>query len=330
MRLVFKCLVFFAIQLSFRIGCAECSLPLADIQSYSKVPNRVLGLYNEKQYLGIAVVDHETFPGFRLLRHLIESIGHSKNIKTIVVEDSAVYADIYAKMSLEDPESFKEEVAHIRKTKQFYEIYENILPLVRWINTTRKEDPLLVVPIDSMGAETASMQMFYGDKVFPDEMAHHFVDTTSYQFVMSINREKLTADNFKTMVEEKYPGKKGLIVYHAAHILNQVYAVGYEVVGHTTYIKKDHLGWMGFAVSNNHLLEMKYGKVLVDTVSSANPLGVLCWPDALLAKLSTSPMWYGGEASVNTFKNDSFFTRYREGSVSVTGKSIADFYLLAH
>lgn len=307
-----------------------CPLQPSDIKQETKLSQEIQDLYQSSLYLGVAVVDHQKFPGFAVLQALVETYGLDPKLKTIVIEDSAVFAAVYEKLSLNEPDTYLKNVEALPKTAQFEYLSKNILPLVREINKKRSMDPLLVVPVDSMDDSSAKMQMHYGDSVFrPEGTENIFSDLGYYHFVMSINREKQTADNFHQQIQLRYPQKKSIIIYHAAHIFDELWAYGYEVQGQTTEIRFDYLGWMGFLISQNPQLKKNYKKILVDASTLQNPRGSICWPDHLFTSEMKNSWFSTNVQRISQFNTDSFFGRYREGTISLQAESLADFYVLS-
>jgi hypothetical protein len=310
---------------SFQVLGSNCLIGLSSIEKHTKLPQQVQDLYEQSIYLGIAVVDHEKFPGFSVLKELIKTYGSDLRLKTIVVEDSAIFAPLYEKMSVLEPES--DEDKSIPKTKQYLEIYLKILPLVREVNKRRRQDPLLVVPIDSMNDSSGQKPMYYNGPITrPPEAQNLFPFVDNYYFVMSINREKETAQNFEAQISNRFPNRKSIIIYHAAHIFDELMAYGYEIIGQSTEIRYDYLGWMGFFLSEH---KTQYKKFLVDTPSRQNPEGSICWPTFLLSQ-QKKDVWFSTSAeNITEFNSNSFLGRYREGTVALQAESLADFYLLS-
>ncbi len=314
----------------FEAFATPCPLEDSEITKESKLPQSVQQLYKSSRYLGIGVVDHEKFPGFVVLKTLLETYGFDPQLKTVVIEDSAIFAPLYEKLSLTEIQSNSPEFKMIPPTGQFLEIAKNILPLIRRINQKRGHDPLIVVPVDGMDHLNAKMQMHYdGEIQRPLGLEDLFSDLSFYHYVMSINREKQTAENFYQQVVLRYPKQKSIVIYHASHIFDELWAYGYEVTGRTTEIRYDYLGWMGFLLADQPALKNSYKKILVDTPTSQNPKGSVCWPETLFEETSKNSWFSTDVEGLSSFNKTSFFGRYREGTISSQAASLADFYLLS-
>lgn len=291
-----------------------------------KEPIDVLNsLYDQAQFLGIAVNDHEGFEPFSRLYQLLQQRGLDPNLKTIVIEDSSMRAELYQEASVKEISSseFRRRAIELFSVYSDQNAYINahIIYLIREINKKRPNDPLILVPIDGMN--NAAIEELTSHAPSVDRTHSKSIKQNAYSglYATSITRERDTARNFSEMVYKVYPGRKSVIIYQASHILKNVNAVGVDLVGKERVAKKAHLSWLSIAQKHLGLDENVIKIVVFDTIGSWSPNGLLNLPSELSRPHTKAVAFYASSpdlnAQVEVFKDDTFIRRYRNRSLSL-------------
>ena len=283
-------------------------------------------VYDEVQFLGIAVPDHLRLAPFDKLADFLKLRGLDPRLKTIAVEDSAEIKDLYEFASVHDIDYPEFEARAREKYKginnQTKYVVDHVLPVLREMNRKRAGDPILMVPIDSMTTE-AAFQIFapgFGEKIrgIPASLS---TDGIEQRFFGSISRERGTAANFKKLITDRFPGRKGIVIYHGAHNFKNLSAVGSDRIQGELIAKRTYLGWISMASHLVPELRASYKVVATDYDSPLTPPSYLI-PEELLAcaKLGESSgfIWSAvAKRQADLFTPKSFYHGYRAGTIEI-------------
>lgn len=284
-------------------------------------------VYDSVQYLGIAVPDHLRLAPFDKLAEFLRIRGLDPALKTIAVEDSADIQDLYEKASVEEIDyAHFENLArekYLGINTQTKYVVDHLLPVLREINKQRAGDPVLMVPIDSVNT-AAAFEIFSVAPPAPIRAIPRSLSTAGIEqrFFGSIERERKTAANFKRLISDRFPDRKGIVIYHGAHIFKNLSAVGADRVGGELIAKRTVLPWMSLARMMVPTLARSYKVVATDydlglvvPMSYVIPQGLRA---CLVAGQSSGFIWPAivGKKD-DLFTSKSFFNSYRAGTIKI-------------
>jgi hypothetical protein len=305
--------------------------PGIDIASLSDSENVIERLYSESSILGLAQSDHDSFAAFLAAENLIASHGNDPDFKFIVIETFLSETASLAKRSVAKPVKPK----FARENSDNQSVWNDwLIYAVQKANVKRKSDPILVVAIDSMTVPRYTGMLKSASDSFINRSGLASPNPQFWRYAISIAREKETALNFKTYVLEAFPGRKGLIVYHHAHILKNLTAVGSDQDEHGFVLERAPLGWIGFAAEWYPGFSDAYRVVLFDQSSAGNPQGVLRTSDfvrkAAFGEKAFGALFESDDSQSCDLTTNTFLSRYRYGTVRPTAqKSCADAVIYA-
>lgn len=307
-------------------ACRETfsKLPSIEVASPQTVLTR---LYDESQFLGIAVADHANFQPFHRLTELLELRGADPQLKTVVIESSYVLADLYARASVEPMTlaEFQKAAAPLYPSAHEQDAFmvEHVFPLLRKINERRPNDPVVAVPVDGITAATAMETAFGISTPARDHSARltKSIDTKSVSNVYgsSILRERETARHFRELVADKYPERKSIIIYQGAHIFKNLGAVGADTDSRGKVVKRAYLGWINVASAQLPALKRGYKVVAVDNRSRHfAPNGQLNLPAGIKRSAQAQGIFWKGTTSRENpiFTSGSFMATYRNSTTT--------------
>ena len=258
---------------------------------------------------------------------LLAARGLDPELKTVVIEDSHLRAELYAKLSVKamTREEFDAAAtaAYPNLHPQDIFMFENVFPLLRKLNRQRPNDPVLAVPVDGI---TAPMAMETAWGISTPDARHHSsrvaVDPKSVANVYggSILRERETANHFRRLVTDRFPGRKSIVVYQGAHIFKNLQAVGADTDASGKVIKRAYLGWMSIVRAQSPTSMASYKVIAVDNRSAQwAPQGVFNLPPGIERSDSRAIglNWTGATPTgTSIFTSGSFMATYRNSSIT--------------
>lgn len=285
-------------------------------------------LYDRSQFLGIAVADHSNFQPFQRLLQILAARGFDRRLKTVVIEDSHVRADVYASLSVkpmsrsEFEKAFTADYPNLHPQDVF--MFEHVFPLLQKINASRPDDPILAVPVDGLTTPTA-METAWG--MSTPARSHSMrlerampASKVPNVYGGSILRERETAAHFKRLVTDRFPGRKSIIIYQGAHIFKNLRAVGADTDANGKVVKRAFLGWISIAAEQVPELKRSYDVVAVDNKSEQwAPRGQLNLPEGLQRHptRAVGAFWRGTTAAESPlFTEGSFMATYRNSTIT--------------
>lgn len=282
---------------------------------YAEEPQALLETsYQNGQYLGLAVGNHSSVSSLQELYHFLEkSAGRDPNFKFIFFEGPYDLSLIAKRASRNEFPWYELSgrmdyfwAQRIFSQPQLKFIFSEILSLVQEINLERRENPILLIPIDSYEKKRQQRDEYIY------ENNNHFV------FGGSISREELTAKNFRKETAE-FPNAKGVIFYHQAHILKRLFALGQRVdsLWNLSSSQISPLAWVDFMNDSDPSFYGSLQVIFLDEKDTQyNPSGVfkingLARPKSWGIHVTHSDF----DSSMLILSEDSFLLRYRGSSI---------------
>lgn len=291
-----------------------------------ETPQNILSeLYAESKTLSFGNADHESPKAFLELEKFLKVHGHDRELKSIAIEASSELAPFFESASTRDLTADDWSAIgpwewYLETQAETVHIMTVLVPLIRKLNLERARDPLLLVPIDGIEASTMMSGVKQeGDKV-DLEVPISPKSLIDWMFIQSIDGELKTAENYAKLISHRWPNRKGIVIYHQAHVLRNLQAWGVTRSHAKVRAIKAPLSWVDYVSKSDPIFAANYRVVFFDTASKSNPSGVI-------RDLPTSPTAYAFRTTDNpTFNSDSFLATYRTRSIRISDsrKQIAD------
>lgn len=227
------------------------STSFAKINAAPKISSGLLDAAFEKNsVIAFGSSGHRNVRMFKETIAFLEKYGSDERFDRVFVEASFNLADFYARISVQ--ELAEQEMIKLLPSNvppwvvcspTWAFIIGEIAPVIRQLNTERKT-PIILVPIDSIDAsKDPSLPNLHPGQGVQGSCRGNARDAIS--FVMSHDREKVTAVKYREAVSRRSKESKALVLYHSYHLARGLETCKFESILLRWTSNWNQISWLG-------------------------------------------------------------------------------------